>query len=364
MSRLIFQLLRPALLAGLATVLSACQPSDSTEALWDNYVYRLSNSLEVTEPEQPNFTALAAALPAYPKQRQSVPSINMNMLDFLRLSQCDLQRHIGQRNSSLGQVMEASQQWFYDIEFIRLASLCVAELERDSALYQQLEKAIIHKKRYLPEVTWNASFAAPEFVYLFSLGATPLSLEQLSSRPVELQEAIERLTLMVRHLKAQYDDGGQVLSLPSTLSTSPELYYRVIGSSKYVGSLRLSIQQAHHYLQLSDQLLEQRLKGKPLCFNQQASSQFRTVNNVFRKYYIGQVQPYLAQLHQHAEFILEALDDLYLLQRSTEQFPEYWQAVYKSERSEWQQFEHAIRSHTELWQSLLRQCGALPGAVS
>ena len=339
-------------LIGISVIwLHACQSSKSSSHLWENYLYRLTNSLEVERSPLPE----VPLLPPYPQKSQlehPIPSIHISLLEFLRLSQCDLQRYIGQRNSSLGQLMEASQKWIYEVEFIRLARQCLEVLPPSSEDYGRLQQVVDQKVVLLPLVAWNATFASPEFSYLFSLGAQPISIEQARINPVELKEAIGRLAVNVTNSSQHHYHLFDGHSLES--------HYAVIGSRKQVGALRLSLQQAVIALHQADSLLRQRLGNKPLCFNAQANPRFRTVNTVFRKYYIGQVQPYLAQLYRQAEDIFYALNDLYLSQKATEPFNIFWQQVYVLNNGEWHKFQRAIKSHTVLWQRLLTQCGELP----
>jgi hypothetical protein len=88
-------------------LLSSCGQRQGLESLLDNYHYRLSNVFEFEHSDH-----LAEmnedALPLYPSRRQlhqPLSPISVNLLEFLRLSRCDLQRLIGERNSSLGKFM-------------------------------------------------------------------------------------------------------------------------------------------------------------------------------------------------------------------------------------------------------------------
>ena len=348
-------------------VLSACQSRDSAEYIFENYLYRLSNSLQVDSDSLPALHAINTSsserLSSYPVRRElqkNIPSININLLEFLRLSECELQRHIGQRNGGLGRVMGSTQQLIYDAKFIALAEQCLSQLDSASELSKTLRRAYDHKIQFLPSSIWNASFASKEFAYLFSLGATPLSLTAVMEQPLQLSNALKNITQKYKRLMD--DDFGEE-SLDDI-----ETYYQVVESSKRIGELRLSLQATTRMLQQADDILSVRINERPLCRQQQSNAQFTIVNNVFYKYYIGQVQPYIAGLHQQGIEMFVIIDALVELQVSTQasgqaqvkQLNDFWEKVYRNDNSEWQLFNQQVKAHTLHWQALLKQCGKLP----
>jgi len=343
-----------------AFVLSACQSRDSSKYIFDNYLYRLSNSLQVDRESLPQLNNTASSLsplPLYPARRELkkyIPSININLLEFLRLSECELQRHIGQRNGGLGRVMGETQQLIYDAKFIALAEQCLSQLEPASTLFSTLTRAYDHKRQYLPSSIWNASFASKEFAYLFSLGASPLSLPAVTEQPLQLTNALKN----IRQKYQQLISGNFTEDALGDI----ESHYQIIESSKRMGELRLSLQATTHMLQQADKILSVRINESPLCRQQQANAKFTIVNNVFYKYYIGQVQPYISGLHKQSVIVFSAIDELVKMQEPsrTQALTGFWAAVYRDKDSEWQLFNRQVKAHTLNWQALLKQCGKLP----
>jgi len=338
------------LILGVVFIVSACQSSDEPKAIFDNFHYRLSNSLDVPSGLViKGSEATQVALIRYPSIKQqpySIPSANINLIDFLKLSACDLQRHIGHRNSSLGRFMKPSQTLIYEYEFIKLAEKCLIQLEKDSKLYKALKTVLLNKKGNLERIQWNAIFASDEFSTLFSLSAKALTLNELKSTPSNLYSALDPLGLF---LDNKIDD--QVVI---------ENAYAVIASSKHVGRLRLSMKMTTDYLKRASQLLIYRVETKPLCFNQQANSQFDIVNTVFMKFYIGEVQAYIALLHQQSSALFSKMDSLTASLKIKPEFKYFFGQVYLDDGSEWQQFNQEVKTHTLYWQQLLTQCGRLP----
>lgn len=331
----------------LLASLMACKAKNSPSAILDNYLYRLSNSLKLPQPD----VLSASPLPAFPSRREllrPIESSSINLIEFLKLSTCELQRHIGQRNSSLGSFMKGSQQLLYEYRFIELAEVCLRTLDTAEPLAQKLAQVLQLKQQQLPLVRWNSVFASEEMITLFSLGATPLSSSAIALKPVELITAL--------------NDINTFLTENTLTEAQVENAYSVLASSKRMGELRLSMRLLRDYLTVADTLLTTRIHEKPLCFKQQPSAQFQVVEAVFLKFYIGEVQPYIAQLHQQAQLLFTEFN--HLLEASSlpqpDSFLTFWEEVYVGDDSEWQRFDQAIKTHTQYWQGLLKQCGKLP----
>jgi len=337
-----------------SVVLVACQSKYAPSAMFDNYLYRLTNSLQADRPSPSDLTP-QMTLQSYPSRRvlrKKIPAIDINVVEFLRLTQCDLQRHIGLRNSGLGKVILPSQQLLYDIRFISLAQQCLQILTPSSTSYKIVEHALAYKQRHLDDVMWNATWASKEFATLFSLGVEPLSMSAVKQASLPLNRALDGLYYGLSDIRT-----GRVS--PQFLERLEE-HYRVIGSVKRVGEIRLAMRQIVLQLAQADKLLQQRSMDTPLCVNQQVNKQYAIVATVFKKYYLGEVQPYIAQIHQQGQRLFTTIGQLSSLYTPPSVFQSFWDVVYQANNSEWQQFQGSIRRHTQHWQALLKQCGQLP----
>lgn len=342
----------------LVLSLAGCQRVPPEQAILDNYRVRLARSLDVTSPD------IEIALPpGYPSRReltQPLAEVQVDLLEFLRLSRCDLQRLIGERNASLGKVMSHSQRWRYEARFIVAGRECQAQLLRDHsqvALQAVLQQAIDSKIHERQAVTWNATFASEEFQTLFSLSTTPIAIDQ--PRPSELIDALARLKWLVNR--------WHQADIPPEATL--ESHYQVVGADRWLGQLTHSLVLINAELRALNSIQRERLAGRPLCFQQRANTQAQTLNTVFLKYYIGQVQPYLAQVYQQGDAVLAEMAALYELSRAGDDpalntFAQFWAETFASddERSQWHQFEQLIDEHTKNWQQQLRQCGLMPGS--
>lgn len=340
-------------------LLAGCQQPEPVEAMFDNYHTRLARTLNV--PRQ-----IPTALPSevYPTRRiltQPLTPVKVDLLEFLRLSRCDVQRLVGQRNSSLGRVMSHSQRFIYEARFLQAGKNCLQRLLRDAKqtkIQAILQHALTVKSAERRLVTWNATIASQEFQQLFSGASKPLGLD--FQRPSELIDALGRLRWQVQRWHSA--DIGPEADL--------EALYQVIGADSWLGQLAESLKLINSQLQALNKLQQVRLDSRPLCFKSRTNRHADAMNSVFFKYYIGEVQPYLARVNQHGSAVLAELDNLRQLSTlggspAETAFTKYWQRMFAGAatdgvNSQWQAFESLLAQHTQNWQAQLKQCGLMP----
>ncbi len=351
----------------------SCTPADRTDAIFENYLYRMSNvflfdevKLSMSESE------------LFPSRRQlqyHPPQLSINLLDFLRLSRCELQRLLGERNSSLGMTMANSQRWLYELSFIELAEQCLqtlADRSETADLRRQLQLALIQKRSNLEAIYWNTVWGSEEFQYVFSTGVAPVTQQQLKSRPIVLEQALIELLAGVEYWQSQDDDQRR---------SRFEAQLSVLASEKYFGQLRVSMNLARAYLQAIEREVMAKEESVPLCGPSRQSERAEIMERVFLRYYIGAVQPQLSGLHQRImqmrEIFLEGPANEFVRVADathSESFPAelvgstpeqalmgYWQAVWaQTADSEWGLYQQAVSAHTRMWQDILGRCDRMP----
>lgn len=335
----------------LLALLMSCGHSNSAESAFDNYIYRLSNVLGAER--RYNELEGQALLERYPTHRQLIQNIaplKINLLDFLKLSSCDLQRHIGKRNSNLGRVLQPSQRMFYEYTFIHLAEECLQQLDNASALFRVLSESVEAKRQQLSFIRWNATFASEEFSVLFSLSASPLGLKSATISPTQLYDALD---IIAHYTQTDW--------LVASDEQKLEQAFSVVASSRRMGEIRHSLLLVQHALSQADVILESALLGRPLCFQQKPNKKSEILQIVFEKFYIGEIQPYISKLYQQADALFTRIDSLSgEYPDKPEAFTTFWETVFLSGNSEWRLFKRSIERHTHNWQQLLEQCGRLP----
>tara|TARA_B100000446_G_scaffold27267_1_gene22413 strand:- start:8351 stop:9439 length:1089 start_codon:yes stop_codon:yes gene_type:complete len=351
----------------------SCTPINRADAIFEDYLYRMSNVFQFDEIALPVVTI--ESFPSRRKLQYQPPQLSLNLLEFLRLSRCELQRLLGARNSSLGITMANSQHWLYELSFIELAQQCLQTLASSSkteGLRQQLELALMQKRSSLEEIYWNATWGSEEFQYVFSAGITPMTQQQLELRPIVLEQALIELLAGANYWQSLSDDERR---------TRFESQLAVLASEKYLGQLRVSMNLARQYLLAIERAVTDMEDSSPLCGTARLSRRTEIMERVFMRYYIGAVQPMLSGLHQRIEQIREVFmaapateivraadaDDRSFAQSgfvgTTQEHAliDYWQAVWADRAgSEWRLYQQAISSHTLMWQDVLRRCDRLP----
>ncbi|MEM8564649.1 MAG: DUF3080 family protein, partial [Pseudomonadota bacterium] len=106
----------------LTAALTACAERGFDDA-FSEYHERLSRTLSVDVVK-----AAPVKVTALPPAREltiDIKGSDIDVLDFLSLTGCQLQITIGKRNSSLGRLASASQRLLLELEYLQLAPACI-----------------------------------------------------------------------------------------------------------------------------------------------------------------------------------------------------------------------------------------------
>jgi hypothetical protein len=279
------------------------------------------------------------------------------------LGDCELQQLVGQKNSGLGAVMPVSQQLLYEHHFITGAPSCIEQLEkgsrRDRELAKRLDAIVVAKKNEISKIYWNATFGSPEFERFFSLADGPVPLGGDRVQPTAVEDAL-------RYLVALEDQIGNPEF--EIASAEMEQQYKHLQSTRYGGSLLLSVDLVTRHLDLVASLIERRLEAGAICPNENVSEEAQIMKNIFSNVYATDIQPYVAGVHQEAQKVLRLTQSL----ASTfdgqipAQFVDYYQRVLQMDHDDglWTSFETAIKRHSDAWQMLLNECNIAITAIS
>ncbi len=340
--------------------LTGCGQGNDPEVMLTDYVERVESVTEVSVLGDGGYRAELLLYPDRRDRRLPLADVRIGMLDFLVLIQCGLQEIVGERNSALGKVMPVSQQLIYEHRLLVSARQCRQQLEANGTkvfeLQEKLDDVVSIKSAELPKAYWNATFGSPEFEQMFSLSASPLRVDAASNPNAELE-------LSLRHLA---DLGAGLGSASLQLeSKSLEAQYKVLSSRRMAGEVLGAIDLLRFHLDAAARAIETRLAERPVCYNKRTTPKARILDTLFRKFYVGEVQPYLAQVHRQARAWLTLINRLAHAQQAqmTPAFAAYFEAQLsmEAEAALWSRYERALARHTEAWQRVLSQCGLMPG---
>ncbi len=223
-------------------------------------------------------------------------------------------------------------------------------------LQQTLDEVVKIKTADLPRAYWNATFGSPEFEQMFSLAASPLPIDAAGKSNGKIERALVHLASLGNRL------GDGTLELESARL---EAHYKALTARRMAGQLLGALELLRRHLDAAAAAIETRLETRPMCYKQRPTSKARILDNVFRKYYVAQVQPYLSRVHRQTRAWLEPINQLAEAQRAqiTPAFAAYFEAQLSLDAPDalWARYQRALHRHTEAWQTMLGQCGLMPG---
>lgn len=332
-----------------------CTQTDPATDLLKTYADRTSRAIDVDFDLKLNSTAqMLAPLPPRRDRTLVIEEINEGLLDVLDLRQCGLIDLIAQRNTSLGKLAPGSQRLIYELSFFPKLRLCIENLKEDpeqTKLLSRLQTIATQKIDNLPKQIWNSVYTSAEIEQHFSLGSPPLPPSD-TSQVAPLQLTLDRFSL-IAGLNQKTD--WQAPEFVSSLERDYETLYRSEFGSQWLTSMVYLTQT----LDQTAQAIEQRLEGRPICFNQQQNRKSEILWNVFVKFYVNSLQPYLAGVERDgriwSSFHMEMVKQLKLTEQA-------WIETYFADTGAlWEPYLLARKRHTNAWQSLLEQCGLRPG---
>ena len=349
--------LRPLLLSSLSLLLVACGTDEAT-SLVERYASRTSNAIDVDIDLQLKPAAqLYSPLAPRRERLAEVPEIREGLLDLIDLRHCNLMQLVSERNTSLGRVAKPSQRLIYELKILPELNRCLAALQTDDdkqELRAKLEQYAQTKREGFAPLLLNAIYNTDEMEQHFSFGQPPLTPgDQGYLAP--LVESLERFGLLAQ---LSQQSNWQTPEFSEALEKDYEALYRTDFGARWISSMALLTQT----LNQASVGIEQRLEGRPICFNRKQNSKSEILWNVFMKFYVGELQPYIAQVEREGKewsrlhnAVIEPLSEI----RQTELIAHYFSLTYES--PVWGPYLQARQRHTEAWQTLLDQCGLRPG---
>ncbi|OMH38738.1 DUF3080 family protein [Motiliproteus sp. MSK22-1] len=338
---------------------------NSPEAMLEDYLVRVSNSIDQEyQPASP----YAGLIPLPPRRERRIPTTELRsgLLETLGFSNCNLLPLIAKRNSSLGKVMKPSVLMRYELDFFERLHPCyeryrASRTSIDLDFFRLLEEVHQVKSDNLEAVVWNGIFTSEAMEKNFSLSQDPLPVTGNPGFGDSLR-ALQQFDKVVESV-SEYRNNNHI-KLPNKLEDL-EQHYFAIYSSEYGSQLIKSLALLSYYLNLTANVLEQRMERRPLCFNQTPTESAKILKNVFIKYYSKDVQPYMALVQKQGSEWLKYINKLinsnrFRLPVSVQHYQTRMLAMDAPEGL-WSSYQRSIKRHTQAWQKLLTECGLMPG---
>ena len=330
-----------------------------------DYTQRMSNVLETPISADNN----QAALPNFPQKRDriiQIADIRQGLWEVLDFRQCDMLSIISERNSSLGKVMPASQKMRYELRFFHAMQLCRATLaaipkpdETQQAFIARLEVLYQTKKTNLPAEIWNGIYGSKEISNHFNQGAEPLPLSQTPEGNSAANFA--RMLNKFAHLASLANPEQAAIELPDWLDDI-EAEYAALHHSDFGAQLLATLPLLTNTLNQTAEAIDKRLARKPFCYEGHQPQRATVLGNVFQKYYVQQVQPYMALVEKAAKPWFEQHGLIMSHLPTTKAMQDYHHLVVslQNPKSLWNRWIEARNRHTKSWQTILGQCNMMP----
>jgi len=351
--------------------LLGCDQTSEQQNMVEDYVWRLSNVLD-----QP-FELDSVEVISYPDKRfltLEFTNHSVDLLDFLAMTGCRLQITAAERNSVLGRVMPYSQAFLYHWQFIEDSDECLDHLQNtDPELHQLLLNAARAKREELSRHYWLSVWVGPEMRSYFGATQQWLSLQQQVLLAPEVFQTFSTLAMFsrdissrdisesIQHEQGKLDQSLRVANFREPLETS----FGWLSRQSTGGQVLATLAGMTRLLNQGTNMLESDAAAR-ICPMGQVTPDARILHTVFTKFYIGRVQPYMSFLHQEVglwyeqqQILLETVS--FDMPQAFEQFvmmnldSNYQQGL-------WQSYQTAVRKHTIAWQSILKECGLMPGS--
>ncbi len=326
------------------SLVSGCSKSSSVPL--DKYLTRLANSLD-----RP-ITVKADRLPPLPRSRDlhiDPQSQSIGLLDLLALNGCELSITIGNINSSLGKLASDSQRLLLELEFLSLAPACIGSLNQttDAELIATLQAALSEKHRMLSTRIWNATLGGPEFRAFWKRP------QRLDNYPANTGGQIALSLARLAALSSQWLDGHYEAG-------SGELE-RLLGDirSGDGGALLAALDAQRAALAAAAPAIQQRLEGVSICIGNTPSPDGKIVDNVVRKFFIGEVQVWSVQVARRRNQLMPPV--LALEQSLQKQMPDAYRIWARQRDQLLTSAADAPREHARHLAALLESCGLRPG---
>ncbi len=319
----------------LSLSLVACVKAPGQAELLD-YQQRLTRVLGLAEAKLP--LAPVSPLPAKSSLVQPLPELRMDLLDALATRQCGLDQLIAERNSSLGRVFTASKRVNYEVRLLAVLEQCQAK-HWDEPLKSQLADVYQQKQQSIHTVFDNMLLADDTLRQRWHNNERMLAPQDSTG----FNESLAALTLLVDLKQAITTADWHLAS-----QIDPEQALETLYQYRFLSDLQYSLRYGRSYFAALNPLLTA-IEPASLCQARASSEQLTILSTVFRKFFIGEVQAYLAELSRYQQQSWPLIAALY---QDTLLYPALEQRYHKQA----EQLQQLLLQHVGWYQQLNQDC--------
>lgn len=302
-----------------------------------------------------NHRPYQSSLAPYPRRRDiKLPDTvgNISFVEFLSLDQCGLQRLIADRNSVLGKQMLNSQRLLYEHKLSLTLETCINEQRNAKGIDKHFIKKLIKIKEAkatdLDIAYWNGTFASKEIHNHFSFSSGPLDINQHLNSQSQLSA--------LRYLN---DLSSTLGKFDSIISEEMEGHYQALSERHYGGELLQAMDLLAFHLYATANAVNETAHANDFCSDGKTREKAQILKNIFEKFYVGKIQPYLSRVHKESSIWLTIIEKM-LGQHHTQSeiLLNYYkkQLDPKQNTSAIARLTSANTDHINAWKKLFEKC--------
>lgn len=332
--RFVFKTLGIALLISLQT---ACTDPQKLADNLEEYRSRVASVLNYSPAKGAQVSPLS--YPSIRSLKKNIPEISINLRDFYALQDCEIMTQIAQRNTSLGRTQLPSTRYTYEVSLLQGLSDCAAHIN-DAEVKQQLTLWLDAKTENLPLIWADLIQTSEETKLTMSINDGFIHGDQSDN----FNQFYQALSYIV-DLETQANSNIEILEYHlKTLKQNPLL-------ARIWRSQQLLINQL---LLLSEEIKQHTKEFNCATSKQQTTANY--LNNVFKLFFIEQVQPAASALNGYQYKLLPLLEHL----NKSEVIDAVLKKLLSEQRQQFDRYQAVTFEHVQIWQQLLKQCGMSP----
>lgn len=276
--------------------LTGCKETAGT-AEFKDYQQRLNRVLALDTPAAK--PAAGLAFPAKSALQQPLPELRIDLLDAFATRSCGLDMLIAERNSSMGKVFTASKRLNYELRFLASLENCLQQTWQEPLKSQLTE--IDQQKQQSIDIAFNNMLQTDDTLRKRWLAASKGLSASNDKGFVESLGALQQLLELQQAISRQ--------DWYSASQIDPEQALAILYRSPFLSELQFSLRYANSWFAAVNPALLN-IDPASLC-PRGPSEQLTILSTVFRKYFIGEVQAYLAELSRYQQQSWPLIAELY-----------------------------------------------------
>lgn len=327
-----------------ALLLCACQWQDKPQikGQFETYLTRIASVQNVHSLPSPK--TMAVTLPEKRQTHQLIPSVSIGLLDSYQFRQCELFHLIAERNSILGKVQDEFRNLDYQLLILHGLHQCQTNPTITDEFRQKIQKLIAFKQRHITQHWHNFLYTSESMRHQMTTQQWYQSNRDYGKTPAAL--------VQLNHIH-QWIDNSQWQRTPAMIAP----YQETLDKRPLIGDLMFSMLNATQWLNIITEQLTHN-DAQIWCGPNTNRTRLQHLRNVFQRFFIGDIQPYLASVDGA---YLEIEKPLTLFAPLKKPHPVTAQVYRLPIDTIHRNFRQAITRHIAYWQKLFKRCSVNVG---